>query len=52
MNESLSFILYSIVIGAFLIITWVMSASNIGTDCNKLGKFYIGNTVYKCEVIK
>jgi hypothetical protein len=37
---------------ALLIITWAMSAANIGKDCEKLGSFYLGDTVYKCEVVK
>lgn len=31
---------------------WVTSASEIARECEKLGAFYVGNTVYKCEVKK
>jgi hypothetical protein len=35
-----------------LLTTWATSASNIGTDCEKLGGFYVNHKVYKCELVK
>jgi len=31
---------------------WATSASTIARECEKLGAFYVGSTVYKCEVKK
>ena len=27
---------------------WIVSASTIGNECQKLGGFYVGSTVYEC----
>jgi hypothetical protein len=35
-----------------LLTTWDISESSIGKDCERLGGFYIGHKVYKCEVMK
>jgi len=29
---------------------WVMSASSIAMECRKLGSFYVGDKIYKCEI--
>lgn len=34
---------------AAFILGWLISASVIGRDCNKLGSFYLGNTVFECK---
>ena len=31
---------------------WVLSASEIAKECDKLGSFYVGDKVYKCEIKK
>jgi hypothetical protein len=45
-------VMCTVVAIALLIITWSVSASNVGMDCEKLGSFYLGDKVYKCEVVK
>jgi hypothetical protein len=29
---------------------WVMSASTIGAECEKLGSFYVGDKVFECKL--
>ena len=36
----------------FAVVVWATSAAAIGTECERLGAFYVGSTVYKCEVKK
>lgn len=31
---------------------WVHAHSTVATECKKLGKFYVGSTVYECTAIK
>jgi hypothetical protein len=40
------------VVALILLTTWVQSAYHIGADCEKSGGFYIGDKVYKCELVK
>ena len=35
-----------------LVTAWASSASTIARECERLGAFYVGDTVYKCEVKK
>jgi hypothetical protein len=42
----------AVAVGFILLTTWVLSASSVGKDCERLGGFYIGHKVYKCEVVK
>jgi hypothetical protein len=35
-----------------LLTTWNISESSVGKDCERLGGFYIGYKVYKCEALK
>lgn len=34
------------------ILFWEASASTIGRECQKMGMFYVGDTVYECKVKK
>jgi hypothetical protein len=34
----------------FFSLGWIVSASTIGNECQKLGGFYVGSTVYECAV--
>jgi hypothetical protein len=34
------------------VLAWSMSATAIGESCYKLGSFYLGDKIYKCEVKK
>ena len=29
---------------------WVMGSNKIANECQKIGSFYVGNTVYECKV--
>jgi hypothetical protein len=53
MNDSLlSLITWVIITILIATITWNTSAYNISTNCEKLGSFYQGNKIYKCEMVK
>jgi hypothetical protein len=56
MNDSfLSLIIGVTIISAVTMVlftTWKISESSVGKDCERLGGFYIGHKVYKCEVVK
>lgn len=30
---------------------WVRAHSTVATECEKLGKFYVGDTVYECTAV-
>jgi hypothetical protein len=38
-------------IGFSLFSVWEATERSISKDCEKLGTFYVGNKVYKCELI-
>jgi hypothetical protein len=42
-------IVYS-VIAIIVGISWAFSASTIASECQKLGAFYVGSTVYECKI--
>ncbi len=42
-------IVYS-VIAIIAGISWAFSASTIASECQKLGAFYVGSTVYECKI--
>jgi hypothetical protein len=53
MNDSLlGFITWVVITTLIVTITWNSSAYNISTNCEKLGSFYQGDKIYKCEVTK
>ncbi|HHT7889630.1 hypothetical protein [Pasteurella multocida] len=37
---------------AFWLSGWIFAHNKVADECNKLGKFYIGKTVYECTAIK
>lgn len=37
---------------AFCLLGWIVAHGVIMKDCEKLGKFYVDNTVYECTTIK
>lgn len=39
-------------IGFSLFSVWEATERSISKDCEKLGTFYVGDKVYKCEVVK
>jgi hypothetical protein len=53
MGDSLfTFFVCSAVTAILSVLSWSMSACAIGENCDKLGSFYLGDKVYKCEVKK
>jgi len=40
----------SLVLAAAGFLGWVMAHNNIAYECKQLGGFYVGNTVYECNV--
>lgn len=53
MMGSIDFVLgvvSSIAIAALLGLAWVVSASTIGDECEKLGQFYIAKKIYECKL--
>jgi hypothetical protein len=53
MGDSLfTFFVGAAVTAILLVLSWSMSACAIGENCDKLGSFYLGDKVYKCEVKK
>jgi hypothetical protein len=40
----------SIAVGALMGLTWVVSASVIGKECEKMGQFYVDKKVYECKL--
>lgn len=53
MNCSLlGFITWVVITTLMVTIAWDTSAYNISTSCEKLGSFYQGEKIYKCEVVK
>jgi len=45
-----------VVTAVFLFITfgfgWIVAHNVVASECNKLGAFYVGGTVYECRVKK
>lgn len=40
----------SIMFGVFISLTWAVSASTIGEECEKMGQFYVAKKVYECKL--
>jgi hypothetical protein len=51
-DSLLSFVMCTILAISLVVATWLASATSVGRDCEKVGSFYQGNKVYKCEVVK
>jgi hypothetical protein len=56
MRDSISsFVIWITTVVAILFVlltVWKISESSVGKDCERLGGFYIGHKVYKCEAVK
>lgn len=50
--ESWASLIVAVCLIAGLLFGWMFAHSTVATECEKLGGFYVGNTVYKCEVLK
>ena len=51
--DSIDFLLgvvSSIAVAALLGLAWVVSASTIGEECEKMGQFYVNKKVYECKL--
>lgn len=49
-TEGVLFVAAMLMFGGFL--GWVVAHSEVAAECRKLGTFYVGNTVFVCEVKK
>ena len=38
--------------GAFWLSGWYFAHSTVATECERLGKFYVGKSVYQCSKIE
>jgi hypothetical protein len=50
MSDFFTGVMASIMAGAFIGLTWAISASVIGDECEKMGQFYIAKKVYECKL--
>lgn len=50
MNDFFTGIMVSIMAGVFIGLTWAISASVIGEQCEKMGHFYVAKKVYECKL--
>ena len=53
MIDSTDFVLgvvLTILAGVLMGLAWVVSASTIGEECEKMGQFYVAKKVYECKL--
>ena len=53
MSEFIDFVIgvaATIIVGALMALAWVISASTIGEECEKMGQFYVAKKVYECKL--
>lgn len=43
-------VVMTIMFGALMAIVWLISASMIGDECEKMGQFYVAKKVYECKL--
>ena len=43
-------IVVTILVGALMALAWVISASTISEECEKMGQFYVAKKVYECKL--
>jgi len=51
-DDAVSGVLIALAFLAIFMTGWAFAHNTVATECEKLGAFYVGNTVYKCEVTK
>lgn len=51
-DDGVSVLMACLTAVALCVGSWVSAHSTIADECKKLGGFYVGNTVFKCEVVK
>ena len=49
-TEFLLGVVSSIAVAALMCLTWVVSASTISDECEKMGQFYVAKKVYECKL--
>lgn len=49
-TEFLLGVVSSIAVAALMGLAWVVSASTISEECEKMGRFYIAQKVYECKL--
>jgi hypothetical protein len=53
MSDSvLAFLTWVVITALTVTIAWNTAAYELAASCEKLGSFYLGDKVYKCEVVK
>ncbi len=45
MSQNLLFCIFGVLIG------WVWAHKTVATECERIGKFYVGENVYHCRLI-
>ena len=50
MTNYIETVFISIMLILLFSLGWIVSAATIGNECQKLGGFYVSNTVYECAV--
>ena len=43
-------VVLTILTGALMCLAWVISATTIGEECEKMGQFYVAKKVYECKL--
>lgn len=43
-------VVLTILVGALMALSWVVSATTIGEECEKMGQFYVAKKVYECKL--
>lgn len=53
MSDSMDFLfgmLWAAILMGLMWLTWAVSASTIGEECEKMGQFYVAKKVYECKL--
>lgn len=50
MNDTFSVAMCIFIMCVLFIFGWASGHGTVATECEKLGAFYVGNTVYECRV--
>ena len=49
MNDAFSLAMCILVAGAMFVFGWASAHGTVSQECEKLGAFYVGKTVYECK---
>ena len=49
MNDAFSTAMCILIVCVFYIFGWASAHNTVATECEKLGAFYVGKTVYECK---